>query len=160
MNIKQLAYIIEETGQIERISLAQGENPPEGLDGEGLYRIVYMYDNIANNVDFMEHNYYDTVQEVFVARSSKPNPFAYWNGVGWDWNDVAFLEYVRQERARKLYECDWTQVSDAPLTSAEVSEATTYRQALRDVTDALILNPENYSTLESVPWPTKPIFIA
>jgi hypothetical protein len=41
---------------------------------------------------------------------------------------------VREQRNRKLYACDWTQLSDAPLSAEVKAEWVTYRQALRDVT--------------------------
>jgi len=44
-------------------------------------------------------------------------------------------DLVRSERNAKLSECDWTQLSDAPLTDAEKQSWAAYRQALRDITD-------------------------
>ena len=160
MIVKHIIYIRVSDQEIERIELAQGTNPQEGLDAEGVYHIVYYYEAISNPIEFMELNYYSLEHGSFVDRSPKPNPFSYWAGNGWTWNDTAFLEYIRKDRDSRLYATDWTQVADAPLTSAEIAEAIAYRQALRDVTTPLISNPENYPTLESVPWPTKPSFIA
>jgi hypothetical protein len=53
---------------------------------------------------------------------------------------------IRQERNTLLSECDWTQVSDAPVNQTAWQ---TYRQALRDVT-----SQEGFPY--SVTWPTKP----
>ena len=53
---------------------------------------------------------------------------------------------IRQERNTLLSECDWTQVSDAPVNKAAWQ---TYRQALRDITAQ-----EGFPY--SVIWPTKP----
>ena len=53
---------------------------------------------------------------------------------------------IRQERNTLLSECDWTQVSDAPVNQAAWQ---TYRQALRDVT-----SQEGFPY--DVTWPTKP----
>ena len=55
------------------------------------------------------------------------------------------LEAVRQHRNKLLAETDWMANSDVTMTAA----MTTYRQALRDITD-------NYSSLDTVVWPTKP----
>jgi len=44
-------------------------------------------------------------------------------------------DLVRAERNARLSECDWTQLSDAPLTDAEKQSWAAYRQALRDITD-------------------------
>jgi hypothetical protein len=45
--------------------------------------------------------------------------------------DAEKAEAVRQERARRLSACDWTQLPDA---SVDADVWATYRQALRDVT--------------------------
>lgn len=45
---------------------------------------------------------------------------------------------MRKQRDEKLAECDWTQISDAPVDKAVWA---TYRQALRDIT-----------TQEGFPW--------
>jgi hypothetical protein len=57
----------------------------------------------------------------------------------------AKLEELREERNRLLSETDWWASSDLTMTA----EQTSYRQALRDITD-------NYSDLATVVWPTKP----
>lgn len=55
---------------------------------------------------------------------------------------------VRRKRGNKLYNCDWTQNLDAPLTDTKKAEWVTYRQALRDVT--------NQSDPLNITWPTEP----
>ena len=57
------------------------------------------------------------------------------------------MKILRDERNRRLQECDWTQGDDVP--TAIKSAWTTYRQALRDITDT-------YTSLDTVVWPTKP----
>ena len=56
---------------------------------------------------------------------------------------------IRSQRNTLLYDCDWTQLPDSPLTNEKKQEWSTYRQALRDVT--LQVNPDN------IIWPTKPL---
>lgn len=53
---------------------------------------------------------------------------------------------VRSQRNRLLYECDWTQLSDAPVNSLDWAN---YRQELRDV-------PNQAGFPWSVVWPTPP----
>jgi Phage tail assembly chaperone protein len=53
---------------------------------------------------------------------------------------------VREERNKKLSECDWTQVADAPVDKAVWA---TYRQELRDLTKQTGFPWE-------VTWPTQP----
>jgi hypothetical protein len=53
---------------------------------------------------------------------------------------------IRTERNRRLAECDWTQLPDAPVNTAAWA---TYRQALRDIT-------EQVGFPWSVAWPDQP----
>lgn len=55
------------------------------------------------------------------------------------------LQELREVRNRKLAETDWWASSDLTMTT----EQSSYRQALRDITDT-------YSSLDTVVWPTKP----
>lgn len=56
------------------------------------------------------------------------------------------MRLLREERNKRLAETDWWAMSDrTTMTSAQ----TTYRQALRDITD-------NATSLDDVTWPTKP----
>lgn len=52
---------------------------------------------------------------------------------------------LREQRDQLLRQTDWWASSDLTMTA----EQTTYRQALRDITDT-------YSSLDDVVWPTKP----
>lgn len=56
---------------------------------------------------------------------------------------------VRSERNRLIAECDWTQLSDAPLNSLQKADWTQYRQELRDV-------PQQVGFPHEVVWPNKP----
>lgn len=58
------------------------------------------------------------------------------------WNEV------RSERNRLLTECDWTQMSDTPISGSKLTEWQTYRQSLRDIT--------SQSNPFEIIWPTKP----
>ncbi len=67
--------------------------------------------------------------------------------VGWTTEqklgDPGYLLYFKSIRNKLLADCDWTQVSDAPLTEAQRVEWRVYRQALRDLpTTTDIANPE------------------
>lgn len=153
------AYVEASTGEIKLVQLTQGINPSEGLQDDGVTYVVPVYESNITPDELMEFYYYDIATSKFISRPAKPNPYAYWNGVAWDWSYELFLSAVRAERARKLYASDWTQLPDAPLTPEQVVEASVYRQALRDVTIPVLSSPENYPTLDSVAWPTPPSFI-
>jgi hypothetical protein len=55
---------------------------------------------------------------------------------------------IRSIRNQYLSDCDWTQLSDSPLTAEQKTAWATYRQELRDIT--LQEDPFN------IVWPTKP----
>lgn len=81
--------------------------------------------------------------------SSNPDDF----GVTWSQVSTKKAELIaaepmrllREERNRRLAETDWWAMSDRTMTEAQ----TTYRQALRDITDSA-------TSLDDVTWPTKP----
>ena len=56
---------------------------------------------------------------------------------------------VRAERDRRLSDCDWTQVADAPLTAGEKQAWADYRQTLRDI-------PQDFASPDDVVWPETP----
>ena len=77
------------------------------------------------------------------------------SGFGVTWSQVSAkltelqnaepMRLLREERDRRLAETDWWASSDLTMTT----EQTTYRQALRDITD-------NATSLDDVTWPEKP----
>ncbi len=58
---------------------------------------------------------------------------------------------VRFKRNNDLSQSDWALASDSPLTDEQKTEATTYRQALRDLPEQ-----EGFPFVE---FPTKPDFL-
>jgi len=58
------------------------------------------------------------------------------------------LNSLRNKRNQLLIESDWTQILDIPEDIRLSWQP--YRQALRDITD-------NYTSLEDVVWPEKPL---
>ncbi len=57
--------------------------------------------------------------------------------------------FTRSLRNGKLGECDWTQMTDSPLTDEKKAEWATYRQELRDL-------PSKHSKVSEVVWPDDP----
>lgn len=60
------------------------------------------------------------------------------------------MDSVRNQRNAMLADCDWTQVTDAPLTDQQKLSWKKYRQKLRDITTTITRYDQN------VIWPTKP----
>jgi hypothetical protein len=77
-----------------------------------------------------------------------------WNSESEHWittpiPDEVFWERLRGERNFRLMNSDWSQIPDAPLTSAKKAEWALYRQALRDL-------PANTEDPKNVTWPLQP----
>ena len=53
--------------------------------------------------------------------------------INYEKNNIIRWSELRQERNRRLLNCDWTQIVDAPITEELRAEWTTYRRALRDL---------------------------
>ena len=62
------------------------------------------------------------------------------------------MKDVRKIRTDLLYGCDWTQLSDSPLTDEVKLEWQQYRQELRD----LQFVSNDISSVDDVSWPTPP----
>jgi len=98
---------------------------------------------------------YSTVKSIHGSGSNAVAKDADGNIVDWDATAVATkeaelqaaedLRLLRAERDKRLAETDHYGLSDQTMTDA----MTTYRQALRDITDT-------YSNLDDVVWPEKP----
>ncbi|MDX1300889.1 tail fiber assembly protein [Photobacterium sp.] len=58
-------------------------------------------------------------------------------------------EDIRETRQRLIFETDWTQGQDSPLSPGIIADFATYRQALRDI-------PQNTANPDEVVWPDKP----
>ena len=57
--------------------------------------------------------------------------------------------FTRSVRDGKLRDCDWTQMTDSPLTDEKKTEWATYRQELRDL-------PGSFTKVSEVVWPDDP----
>lgn len=60
------------------------------------------------------------------------------------------LESLRSQRNAKLYDCDWTQLPDSPLSSQKRQQWAQYRQDLRDMFQ------DDELEVDSPSWPSKP----
>ena len=66
--------------------------------------------------------------------------------------------FMREERDKRLLECDWTQTLDNKLSDDKKNEWMIYRQALRDLPATLTIDPSDtyVKTYNAVHWPTPP----
>lgn len=88
--------------------------------------------------------------------SSDPSDFGTtWSAVSakmTELDNAAPMKELRRQRDEKLAECDWWAMSDNTMTDAQ----TTYRQALRDITDGASPTLDANGVLGGVTWPLKP----
>lgn len=155
-----VAYVTIRTGQINRCSAPQYNTPSNGVVvDDGISLVVHvtednMPEGCAHMAQLKSEYVYDMVELKFVHIGLPPNPHAEWNPEIGDWSwDAELLEQdVRRERNRLLTLSDWTQMSDSPLSTDMKDAWATYRQELRDITDAL----DGIQSLGDVPWPNTP----
>lgn len=154
-----MMIITIKNNEIINVSYPLPMNNPEpgGPYSDGSY-IVYLedLDGLEPN-DFLEQRYWDGSN--FLIRDPRPSLYCIWNGSSWVLDEINYLKQLRWDRDMLLYRCDWTQLSDAPLTTEQVGEALTYRQALRDMLAIVEVNLSSYLTIEDAPWPTPPSFL-
>lgn len=91
---------------------------------------------------------------VIVISEPKPVIWDIWDFQTNSWIDgrdpIEWGNNVKAERDAKLYQSDWTQIPNNPLTTEKQAEWATYRQNLRDIT-----SQSGYPL--NVIWPTPPI---
>ena len=112
--------------------------------------IVHVTGALADLRTFMNTHYYK--DGAFAAREPRPGDYYNWVNEAWLCDSVKLMEEIRQERDSLLFQCDWTQLSDTPLTNEKKVEWGTYRQQLRDVP----IDNSSATDLGQVAWPTPP----
>jgi hypothetical protein len=114
-------------GQIQYIENEDGTIPVESITDLGIYeQAIEMFNNEKQTLEDEEKAQKEAIE---AARDY--------------WEELRFL------RDQKLFECDWTQIADAPLTEEQKTAWGTYRQALRDL-------PANTEDPKNPVWPTAP----
>jgi hypothetical protein len=109
------------------------------------HKAIYeLHTNVAYIVDQDDGTViaYDSNDNVVTFSASEETAI---NSKSVEFDNAFELGRLRIERNKKLAETDHYGLSDQTMSAA----MTTYRQALRDITD-------NYSSLDTVVWPTKP----
>lgn len=151
--VKFVATIEESTGRILNVEFPQATLKPEGTS-DGLTIVHVTEERMTENFMGMGwnpmHHYWDGSE--FVHVGNPPNRHAIYNGDEWEWDAEALMSDIRAMRTNKLKSCDWTQMTDAPLTEEQKSAWQSYRQELRDFPSTL----DNPSSIEELVWPTIP----
>jgi len=122
-------------------------------EGQGV-----LEDEYSSLTAYVENNtvvFYTAEQAALKA--NKPSPFCYWSNQTFNWIDprTQTQKYndakngVALQRNTLLYESDWTQIPNNPLSTEKQEKWAVYRQQLRDVT-----SQSGYPF--NVVWPTQP----
>jgi len=153
--MKKFLYA-NEHGEIQQISspIKSTAYPTVGWDSDRRLHIMELPYS-TNDSEILDTKYFDSDTSTLLDRPAKPvnTPYYVWENRQWNFLQDKFLEHIRVERDRRLIASDWTQVTDAPLTTAQKTEWQTYRQALRDITDNL---DGTETSVADINWPTKP----
>lgn len=115
---------------------------------EGAVTLKVANDFDKSQVGFLDKIVFDSYKNIDgqwyithkILRATEEETTAYKNGISTS---------VRIERNKLLAECDWTQLPDCSLSTAKKQAWTTYRQALRDLSDQPKFPYE-------IDWPVKP----
>jgi hypothetical protein len=148
--MKQFAYV---NGNGEVIHVVSPGNDNDYYDGQIIDDCtVYEISSNEDQVNFIRTRY--RKNDEWRVRSPKPGEYYYWDMQNeiWQYSSEALYSLIRQQRDIKLYQCDWTQLTDAPLNENKKQEWTIYRQELRDLPQ----NQPSLTSLEEVVWPTPP----
>lgn len=95
--------------------------------------------------------YVDISNQQLVQIPSRPNNWSNFDFVTKQWvgNESQAIIFITNRRKKILYESDWTQIPNNPLTSEQQTAWATYRQELRDI-------PSQSGYPFNVVWPTPP----
>lgn len=143
--------LIKENGEVATVCSTQLDTMY--VDGETYNNLLAKHIPLdSNNQDFIQLRYWSFDNNQWETRTERDGAYMVWNNNSWVLDTNALIVEIRQHRDTLLFNSDWTQIPDSPLTTAKKAEWATYRQALRDI-------PEDYSSatsLDDVVWPTKP----
>lgn len=91
------------------------------------------------------------------TKANKPSFFFVWSNQTFQWEDPRdsqqkyndAVDAINVQRIQLLYQSDWTQIPNNPLTPEKQQEWADYRQQLRDI-------PTQSGYPFNVVWPTQP----
>tara|TARA_R110000744_G_scaffold288443_1_gene399436 strand:- start:37 stop:492 length:456 start_codon:yes stop_codon:yes gene_type:complete len=127
-------------------------SPDEGTDpNDSTKTIVHVSGDIIDLNSFISLKYYK--DGVWKDRDIKPGEYYNWVNEEWVADRETLLGIVRQERNNKLFQSDWTQSADSPLTPDVKAQWLSYRNSLRSVPANI---PAGASTYDEVIWPDAP----
>lgn len=134
MSIVRFAVFRENDGAIQRIGVCPSEMMELQADEAGL-SVCAVGEDVCDTTHYIVEN-----SAVALPEASQQEII-----------DAVFNE-LRSTRDSLLGGCEWTQVSDSPLSAELKAEWASYRQALRDLPQ----NFPNITSIDEVVWPVPP----
>ena len=148
--IRYVMYV-DDGGVIRIVKAAKGINPPEGMDEDTGFRVVYYTAGISDINEFIRTQYWTA--NGFQTYPPRPNDYAEWDGTAWTFEFSDVLAEIRLGRDWALGQSDYTQLPDSPYTDAQRTAWATYRQQLRDFPGTV---PNTVTSIGNADWPTPP----
>lgn len=105
------------------------------------HHLMGTYNELTQYIEMQSTIVNNTVECTYVVLDKTPEMI--------ELTATSIMDYVRMERNNRLTVCDWTQLSDAPLTTEQKTAWATYRQTLRDFPSVV--------QLDNIIWPTQPV---
>jgi len=141
--------LISENGEVQHVvSSGADSDYVTGQVYHGLLAVAVSSDTDGHHL--INTKYY--IDGTWHTREPRSSPWQDWINNGWVFNSERIMTELRRERTQKLYECDWTQVADAPITDEKKSQWAAYRHLLRE----LPAQSSGILSIESVSWPILP----
>jgi len=112
--------------------------------------VVHVTTQMEDYDRFAKQNYYKDGK--WLDRNERTGEYYDWKNEAWVLNSDRLWTEIRQERDKRIYVTDWTQLSDSPLSDSKKAEWAAYRTALRDIPS----DNSGVTHLSGVIWPDKP----
>ena len=142
--------IVGKEGLIEQLYTAGASVEPEGPWRNDSTKTVVHLMRSDDPDTFLELRYYK--DGAWKEREKAPNNYYDWKDEAWVLSSTRLWEEIRNDRNKRLYDSDWTQVADAPLTDEQTADWAAYRTGLRNIPSQ---NSEVIH-LNEVIWPEQP----
>jgi hypothetical protein len=152
-----IAYTHQITGVISHIQSFPSDPPDNGSTRSNGELVTYLREDELKSIGFASPSQflvnYFRKNGAWIYRGTSNPEWTVWNSEteSWDIASDRVSKRVLELRLAKLYQSDWTQGIDSPLTDEKKAEWITYRQALRDITI-----PSDLALPTDFVWPTEP----
>lgn len=158
--MRRVAVFYNSDGSIIKVRTGSIGSIEAQLSNDPTPALVFAADEFPKGVQLsgVRSFYVDVVKKELVKIPEQPSATHKFDFSTKQWVDSTeevvkkTLLEIRRGRTRLLFDSDWTQVPDAPLTDEQRAAWREYRQQLRDITDEY----PDATDINTVQWPTPP----